>query len=151
LARTETVGMPYVLFTYLNARVSTDRDAARRPVRVTFSLVSTEPSDVSNMLNAAPSADSQTGESRELDRLNDRSPSKSQESLQRALRTLSGIRERYEVGRHAHPDARFYSVHVVVDRGDVAWINATIGALEKAIAASATNAAAPAALARPNA
>jgi hypothetical protein len=101
--------------------------------------------------NGVASADGQLGELREFNRLNARNPSESQVSLRRALRTLSGIRERFEVGRHAHPDAHFYSVHVVVDRGDVAWINATIGALEKAIAASVTEAAAPAAQPPPKA
>jgi hypothetical protein len=40
-------------------------------------------------------------------------------------------------------------VHVVVDHGDVAWITATIEAVEKAIAAGADEAAGPAAEARP--
>jgi len=69
-------------------------------------------------------------------------------SLQRALRTLSGIRERYELGHYAHPDLPFFRVQVVVDGGDVAWITATIEALEKVIAAVATEAIAPAAAAR---
>jgi hypothetical protein len=71
---------------------------------------------------------------------NDTSPSESQVSLQRALRTLSAIRQRYELGHHVHADARFYRVNVVVEGGDVAWISATIEALEKAIAAGATEA-----------
>jgi hypothetical protein len=61
--------------------------------------------------------------------------SESQKSLQRALRTLNGIRQRYELGRCAHPDVSLFRVQVVVDRGDLAWINAAIDALEKAIAA----------------
>jgi hypothetical protein len=61
---------------------------------------------------------------------------KCQVSLQRALRTLSSIRHRYRVGRHAHPEGRSYRVHIVVDDGDVAWIAATIEALERAIAAT---------------
>jgi hypothetical protein len=61
--------------------------------------------------------------------------SESQVSLQRALRTLSGIRERYELGRYAHPDLPFFRVQVAVDGGDVAWITATIETLEKVIAA----------------
>ena len=89
------------------------------------------------------------GEAREPSRLNDRNPSESQVSLQRALRTLSSIRERCEVGRQSYPEARFYRVHVVVDRGDVAWITATIDTLERAIAGVATEAAAPAAQTRP--
>jgi hypothetical protein len=58
-------------------------------------------------------------------------------SLQRALRTLSGIRERYTLGHYAHPDLPFFRVQVVVDGGDVAWITATIETLEKVIAAVA--------------
>lgn len=64
--------------------------------------------------------------------------SESQVSLQRALRTLNGIRERYQLGRFAHPDLPFFRVQVVVDGGDVAWINATIETLEKVIAAVAS-------------
>jgi hypothetical protein len=64
--------------------------------------------------------------------------SESQVSLQRALRTLNGIRERYQLGRYAHPDLPFFRVQVVVDGGDVAWINATIETLEKVIAAVAS-------------
>jgi hypothetical protein len=55
-------------------------------------------------------------------------------NLQHALRTLNAVRERYEIGRHDYPDARSYRVHVVVERGDLAWLAATIDALEKAIA-----------------
>jgi hypothetical protein len=77
------------------------------------------------------------GKLREPDGLDDRNP---RESLQRALDTLSSIRQRYEVGRQNYPDARFYRVHFVVDRGDVAWLNATIEALENTIAAVATTA-----------
>ena len=80
---------------------------------------------------------------------NETKPSESQVSLQRALRTLRGVRQRYETGSNAHPDARSYSVHVVVDYGDVAWITAAIEAVEKAIAASAAETAGPAAEARP--
>jgi hypothetical protein len=72
-------------------------------------------------------------------------PSESQVSLQRALRTLRAVRQRYETGRSAHADARFYSVHVVVDHGDVAWIAAAIEAVEKALAGRASEAAGPAA------
>ena len=64
--------------------------------------------------------------------------SESQVSLQRALRTLNGIRERYQLGRYAHPDLPFFRVQVVVDGGDVAWITATIQTLEKVIAAVAS-------------
>lgn len=69
--------------------------------------------------------------------MNGTQTSDSQISLQRALRTLSGIRERYELGRYAHPDLPFFRVQVVVDGGDVAWITATIETLEKVIAAVA--------------
>ena len=64
--------------------------------------------------------------------------SERQVSLQRALRTLSGIRERYQLGRYAHPDLPFFRVQVAVDGGDVAWITATIQTLEKVIAAVAS-------------
>jgi len=70
--------------------------------------------------------------------------SESQVSLQRALRTLSGIRERYQLGRYAHPDLPFFRVQVVVDGGDVAWITATIETLEKVIAGVASEVAAEA-------
>jgi hypothetical protein len=74
------------------------------------------------------------GESREPNGMNDRSPPQSHLNLQHALRTLNAVRERYEVGRNDFPDARFYRVHVVVERGDLAWLAATIDALERAIA-----------------
>jgi len=64
----------------------------------------------------------------------------SQASLQRALRTLRAVRQRYETGRNADPNARSYGVHVVVDQGDVAWITAAIEAVGKAIAAGALEA-----------
>jgi hypothetical protein len=80
---------------------------------------------------------------------NETKPSEIQMSLERALRTLRGVRQRYETGRNAHPDARSYSVHVVVDNGDVAWITAAIEAVQKAIAAGAAEASGPAAEARP--
>jgi hypothetical protein len=99
--------------------------------------------------SGAPLANSQRRESRDPNRLTERHPSEGQVSLRRALRTLSAIRQRYEVGRIAHPDARFYSVHVVVDHGDVAWITATIEALEKTFATVATDPAAPVVQARP--
>ena len=76
-------------------------------------------------------------------------PTESQVSLQRALRTLRAVRQRYETGRNAHADAHFYSVHVVVDHGDVAWIAAAIEAVEKAITVGAAEAAGPAAEACP--
>jgi hypothetical protein len=79
---------------------------------------------------------SQRLEPRDPNRRKETRPSESQVSLQRALRTLRAVRQRYETGRNAHADARFYSVHVVVDHGDVAWIAAAIEAVEKAIRAS---------------
>jgi hypothetical protein len=92
---------------------------------------------------------SQRLEPRDPNRHNETKPSESYVSLERALRTLRGVRQRYETGRNAHPDARSYSVHVVVDYGDVAWITAAIEAVEKAIAVGAAEAAGPAAEARP--
>ena len=89
--------------------------------------------------NDAVSPDSPRGESREPSRLTPEMPSDSQMSLQRALRTLTGIRQRYEVGRHVDADAHFYRVHVVVDPSDMAWITATIEALERVIADAATD------------
>ena len=88
--------------------------------------------------NDTCSADSQRGESREPGRLNGETPSASEANLQRALRTLSGIRRRYETGRHADPETHFYRVHVVVDPSDLAWIAATIEALERVIAGAIT-------------
>jgi len=70
--------------------------------------------------------------------MNGTQTSESQVSLERALRTLSGIRERYQLGRYAHPDLPFFRVQVAVDGGDVAWITATIQTLEKVIAAVAS-------------
>jgi hypothetical protein len=81
---------------------------------------------------------------RDPNRRNETKPSESQVSLQRALRTLRAVRQRSETGRNAHPDTRYYSVHVVVDPGDIAWISAAIEAVEKAIAAGAAEAAGPA-------
>jgi hypothetical protein len=82
----------------------------------------------------APPAESGIGELREPNTMKDGSPSQCHVNLRHALRTLNAVRERYEVGRHDHPDARFYRVHVVVERSDLAWLAATIDALEKAIA-----------------
>jgi hypothetical protein len=93
--------------------------------------------------------DSQRLELHDPNRHNETKPSESQVSLQRALRTLRAVRQRYETGRNAHPGARSYSVNVVVDHCDVAWITAAIEAVEKAIAAGAAEAAGPEAEARP--
>jgi hypothetical protein len=106
-------------------------------------------------MNAALRADGawpaygQPRESRDANRRNQTKLSESQVSLQRALSTLRGVRQRYETGHTAHPDARYYSVHVVVDPGDIAWISAAIEAAEKAIAAGAAEATGPAVEARP--
>ena len=52
----------------------------------------------------------------------------------------SGIRERYEMERAAHPDTRCHRVHVALDDSDMNWIAATIEALEEPAAADATEA-----------
>ena len=61
--------------------------------------------------------------------------------LQHALRTLRGIRQRYEIERTARPDSPSYSVHVALGDSDMCWIAATIEALERPIVAGATEAA----------
>jgi hypothetical protein len=66
-------------------------------------------------------------------------PPSSQVTLQQALRTLRGIRRRYEVERTTHPEARS-NVHVALGDSDMIWIAATIEALEKPIAAGPTEA-----------
>jgi hypothetical protein len=92
---------------------------------------------------------SQRSEPRDPNRRNETKPSESQVSLQRALRTLRAIRQRYETGRNAHADARFYRSNIAIDHGDIAWVTAAIEAVEKAIAAGAAETAGPAAEARP--
>ena len=67
-------------------------------------------------------------------------PPESQATLQQALRTLRGIRRRFEIERTAHPDA-LCNLHVALADSDMNWIDATIKALEKPIAADATEAA----------
>ena len=52
------------------------------------------------------------------------------DNLQRAVRTLRAIRQRYETGRDARPDVRSYSVQMAVGYGDMAWIAAAIEALD---------------------
>ena len=59
-------------------------------------------------------------------------------TLQQALRTLRGIRHRYEMERTAHPDVHHYNVQVALSDSDMIWITATIEALEKPTAAGAT-------------
>ncbi len=62
----------------------------------------------------------------------------SQVSLQRAVRTLRAIRERYESGHKVGSGyVRAYSVQVAFGYADMLWITAVIKALEKAIADSA--------------
>lgn len=81
---------------------------------------------------ASPLRDvSESGAANGCDNMN---PAENQMSLQRACKTLRGIRERYQTERSAHPGARFYSMHVVVDAGDMAWITATIESVEKVLA-----------------
>jgi len=87
--------------------------------------------------SAAP-ATTQANESEEATRRAHSNSLDNQLSLQRASLILRAIRQRYEAGRNAHPYARCYSVQVVMDYGDMAWISAAIDALEKTIAAGAT-------------
>ena len=98
---------------------------------------------------ACTARNSEQLEPRDPNRRSETKPSESQLSLQRALRTLRAVRQRYETGRNAHPNARSFSVNVVVDHGDVAWITASIEAVEKAIAAGTAEPAGPMAEARP--
>ena len=52
--------------------------------------------------------------------------------LQQALRTLRGIRQRYETDRNVGSGyVRAYSVQVSLDHADMLWITAAIEALEK--------------------
>ena len=67
-------------------------------------------------------------------------PSESQASLRRALRTLRAIRQRYAIGREAHPVARFYTIQVGLGCGDMLWLSAVIETVERAIAGAATEA-----------
>jgi hypothetical protein len=66
-------------------------------------------------------------------------PPEHQATLQQALRTLRGIRRRYEIERTAHPDG-LWNLHVALGDSDMNWIDATIEALEKPIVAGATEA-----------
>ena len=79
----------------------------------------------------------------------ERNPSESEVSLQLALRTLRGIRQRYEIDRVRNSEARSLTMHVALGYADICWINAAIELLEKSIAGSATDAAGAAAQARP--
>ena len=82
-------------------------------------------------------------------RRNDRNRSETHVSLLYALRTLHGIRQRYEKERTAHPDARSLTMQVALADSDMFWIAATIEALERPIAAGATEAAVAAARGSP--
>ena len=62
-------------------------------------------------------------------------------ALRQALRTLRGIRKRYEMERTAHPDWRSLNVQVALGASDMNWLDAAIEALEKPVAAGATEAA----------
>jgi len=64
-----------------------------------------------------------------------RNPSENRMTLQLALRTLRGIRQRYNMERAAHPDTRPCRLHVVLEDSDMDWIAAAIEALEKPVAA----------------
>jgi hypothetical protein len=75
-------------------------------------------------------ADVQPRESREVNGC--------EESLHRAIDTLRAIRQRYEAGRNAHPDAHCYSVQVAVDCGDMAWIATALEVLETSAAGTMT-------------
>jgi hypothetical protein len=56
----------------------------------------------------------------------------SQVSLQRAVRILRAVRERYETGCDVHSAyVRAYSVQVALGCADMLWITAAIEALEK--------------------
>jgi len=74
-------------------------------------------------------------------------PPESRVTLQQALRTLRGIRQRYERERTAHPDAHALTVHVALVGSDMFWISATIEALEKPIVRAATESSVPAVVA----
>jgi hypothetical protein len=59
------------------------------------------------------------------------------QQLQQALRTLRGIRQRYEAGHKADSDyVRSYSVQVALGYSDMLWITAAIETMEKAVAAN---------------
>jgi len=80
----------------------------------------------------------QADHSRDANERND--PPENRATLQLALRTLCGIRERYDMERTAHPDARLHRVHVALDDSDMVWIAATIEALGKPLVAGTTEA-----------
>jgi hypothetical protein len=54
--------------------------------------------------------------------------------LQQAVRTLRGIRHRYETGRDVGSGyVRPYSMQIALGHADMLWITAAIEALEKAV------------------
>lgn len=63
---------------------------------------------------------------------NERTSSESQARLQRAVRTLRAIRQRYQIDcmRNSHAGSR--SVQVALGHADMCWIGAAIEALEEA-------------------
>ena len=87
--------------------------------------------------NARAAWCSQRRESRDPRRRENRNPPVNQVSLQGALRTLRGIRLRYEIDRR-NSQARTRRVLVALSRADMQWVNAAIETLEKAIAADVT-------------
>ena len=68
-------------------------------------------------------------------------PAESQIRLRQALHTLRGIHQRYKFDHAKRPDSYHLSVHVALGHTDMCWIIAAIEAVEKAIAAGATEAA----------
>jgi hypothetical protein len=82
-------------------------------------------------------------------RHHDGNASESPACLQQALDTLRAIRQRYVIGREAHPDARFYSVQVALGSADMFWLTAAIEAVEKALGGGGTEAGEAVAQTRP--
>jgi hypothetical protein len=79
------------------------------------------------------------GETRETTGSPARAPDDSV-ALQQAVRALRAISHTYETGRKVDSDyGRAYSVHVAMGHADIAWVTATIEALEEDIAASLTD------------
>jgi hypothetical protein len=83
--------------------------------------------------------------SRSTDRRIERNALESQVSLQRAVRTLRAILQRYEMDRVANSHTRSHSIQVALGDTDMCWIAAAIKVLEQSIARGATEAAAGAA------
>jgi hypothetical protein len=97
-------------------------------------------SDMNAVVTHLPSAGSsqQQRDSCKPSRRNN--PPENRVTLQLALRTLSGIRKRFEMERAAHPDTHARRVHVALDDSDLRWIAATIEALEEPAAAGTSEA-----------